>query len=96
MIALYVSAKERWGHKSQQKLHSQNEPPTEMQGICWKEETFPSVMQGKTTVGIILQVCALPRLFRCQNDILPSLIAEQKATRFKTKNSDSSFFSPRV
>lgn len=67
-----------------------------MQEICGKEETFPEVIQGKTTAGIILQVCALPRLFRCQNDILPLLTAEQKETIFKTKKSVYSIFFPLV
>lgn len=66
----HISANDCWGHEFRQKLHSENEPPIEMQGICWKEETFPLVTYGKTIAGIILQICALLRLFRCQNYIL--------------------------
>lgn len=36
----HISANDCWGHEFQQKLHSENEPPIKIQGICWKEETF--------------------------------------------------------
>lgn len=60
------------------------------------EKTFLSVMQGTTITSIVLQICALPGLFRCQNDLLPLPIAEQKATSFKTKKSIYSFLFPQV
>lgn len=81
--ALPNSENQSWEHESQQKLHLQNKPFAEIQGICCKKKTFPSVVQGKTTAGIIL--AALCTMIKCHNDIVPLPIAEQKETRFKPR-----------